>query len=200
MQFYPADAAVPDELRTQDLLLQPLTPDHVHLDYDTVMSSQEQLLRFSNGLWPVDGFPLEENLEDLTRHDEEHRDREAFTYTVLNPDGTVCEGCVYISPWEHVVGHPQIDATLDDIGAGDFEAVVTFWIRSGSVERGLERQLVAGLLDWFEQDWSFQRILFMTNNKLPSQVQVLEELGLSPAYRFGSPTPGVTWLFYGQDS
>jgi hypothetical protein len=198
MTFYPVDAPVPGELRTSDLLLQPLTPEHVQMDYEAVMASREQLLGWSNGLWPREGFTLAENLEDLQGHEQEHLDREAFTYTVMSPDATLCEGCVYINPWEHALEHEYIDATLDDIDAGSNEAVVTFWIRSGSIERDLDRQLVRGLLDWFEREWAFSRVVFMTNSNLPRQVTVLEDAGLQPVYTFGSPTAGLTWLFYGQ--
>ena len=199
MVFYPDDAPVPDELRTRDLLLQPLTPGHVQIDYEAVIESREQLLGFSNGSWPREGFTLDENLEDLEAHEREHHKRVAFTYTVMNPDATHCEGCVYINPWAHALAHRHVDATLDDIDAGDHEAVVTFWIRSGSIEHDLDRQLVGGLLDWFEREWTFSRVVFMTNTHLPRQVTLLEEAGLQQVYDFGSPTAGLTWLFYGQD-
>jgi hypothetical protein len=197
MRFYPDDAPVPEELRTPDLVLRMLSPDHVHMDYEAVMESQEQLLRWSNGSWPVDGFPLSANLSDLQGHEREHSLREAFTYTVLNPDATRCEGCVYINPWSQAIGMRHVDATLDDISAGDDEAVVTFWIRSGSLDRDLDSQLVAGLLDWFALDWGFKRIIFMTNDQLPRQMQILEDAGLEQIYRFGSPEGVTTWLFYG---
>jgi len=194
--FNPEDAPVPEELRTADLLLQPLTPGHVHLDYEAVMASREQLLGWSNGLWPREGFTLEENLEDLEEHDREHRQRIAFTYTVMNPDATRCEGCVYINPWAHALAHRHIAATLDDIDAGDFEAVVTFWVRSSSIERDLDRELVSGLMDWFEREWEFSRVVFMTNSHLPRQVTILEEAGPQPVYTLGSPDGNVNWLFY----
>lgn len=196
MRFYPDDAPVPGELRTSDLLLRMLSPEHVDMDFEAVMESQEQLLRWSNGSWPVDGFPLSANLSDLQRHEREHLQREAFTYTVMNPDATRCEGCVYINPWSQAIGMRHVGATLDDISAGDDEAVVTFWIRSGSLDRDLDSQLVAGLLDWFALDWGFKRIIFMTNDQLGRQMEVLEDAGLELIYQFGSPAGDTTWLFY----
>lgn len=166
------------------------------MDYEAVMESQEQLLHWSNRTWPVDGFPLSSNLADLQRHEEEHLKREAFTYTVMNPDSTRCEGCVYINPWKQEIGTRHVDATMDDVDIGDDEAVVTFWIRSGSLNRGLDSQLVAGLLDWFSREWAFSRIVFMTNDQLPRQMEILEVAGLKEIYRFGSPEGITTWLFY----
>ena len=144
----------------------------------------------------MDGFPLSANLEDLEQHNEEHIQREAFTYTVLSPDGERCEGCVYINPWEHAVAHRHIDATVADIDAGEHEAVVTFWIRSDRLELDYERQLIGGLLEWFKRDWQFGRITFMTNDQLPGQVSVLQEVGLKQTYAFGSPSGTTRWLFF----
>lgn len=196
MSFYPEDASVPDELRTDDLVLRMLTPEHVHMDYEAVMESQEQLRRFSAGSWPTPDFTLAQNLGDLEEHEQEHHRREAFTYTVMNPDGTRCEGCVYINPWQDALAHRHIDATMDDVTVGEHEAVVTFWARTSGFERDLDRQLFSGLVAWFENDWSFSKITFMTNDGLERQVALLEETGFNRRYAFGSQTSDLTWFFY----
>src|SRR5436190_10655528 len=104
MEFYPASAPVPEEKRTDRLLLRPLRATDVELDYDAVMSSAEQLRRWSHSGWPADDFTLEQNRDDLEQHEREHRQREAFTFTVLSLEGGRCLGCVYIkSP------RPEID-------------------------------------------------------------------------------------------
>ena len=93
--FYPGDAPVPEELRTGEFLVRLLRATDVTLDYDAVISSCAELLLGSGGTWPREGFTLEENLADLQRHEQEHRDRVAFTYTVMNPAETECLGCMY---------------------------------------------------------------------------------------------------------
>lgn len=196
MTFYPDNAAVPDELRTGDLLLRMLTPEHVQMDYEAVMESQEQLRTFEAGSWPAPDFRLDQNLEDLERHAREHRERVGFTYTVMNPEGTRCEGCVYINSWERMLGSRHIDATIDDVSVGEHEAVVTFWARTSGLERDLDRQLLDGLLRWFGDDWAFSRVTFMTNDGLERKVTVLEEAGLERIYSFGSNTTDWTWHFY----
>jgi RimJ/RimL family protein N-acetyltransferase len=98
MDFYPAGAPVPNEKRADGLLLRPLRATDVELDYDAVMSSAAQLRRWSQTAWPADDFTLAENLADLERHEREHLERTAFTFTVLNPGGTRCLGCVYLAP------------------------------------------------------------------------------------------------------
>src|SRR5437868_13449286 len=98
MEFYPANAPVPEEKRTNRLLLRPLQATDVELDYDAVMSSAEQLRRWSGRGWPADDFTLIQNLVGLQEHEREHQEREAFTFTVLNLEETHCLGCVYIMP------------------------------------------------------------------------------------------------------
>jgi len=93
--FYPSDEPVPEVLRTDEFLLRPLRATDVQLDYDAVISSRAQLLLSSGGTWPKEGFTLEEELADLERHEREHRERVAFTYTVMNPAETECLGCMY---------------------------------------------------------------------------------------------------------
>ncbi|MBA2453222.1 MAG: hypothetical protein H0V47_08635 [Chloroflexia bacterium] len=198
MSFYPGGAPVLDELRTSDLLLRMLTTEHAEMDYEAVMESQEQLRRFSAGSWPTPDFTLEQNIEDLEEHEREHHERIAFTYTVMNPDATRCEGCVYINPWQQALAHRFIDATMDDVAIVEHEAVVTFWIRESSLERELDRQLVHGLLDWFDAEWSFSRITFMTNDRLERQMELLEDAALERRYSFGSETSDLTWTFYSQ--
>ena len=49
MPFYPDDAPVPTELRTEEFLLRPLRATDVDLDYEAVMATQEALRRGSGG-------------------------------------------------------------------------------------------------------------------------------------------------------
>lgn len=200
MSFYPADAAVPSGLRTADLLLEMLSPDHVELDYEAVMESQEQLRRFSNGSWPAPDFTLAENLKDLEDHAREFRDREAFTYTVLNHDRNRCEGCVYIYPWQATLSHRDVDASIEDVNLADNEATVTFWIRDRGLERDLDRQLVAGLLEWFDREWAFSRVTVMTNDNMPRQLEILAEVGCETRYVFDSVTGNTRWYFVSRPS
>ena len=78
--FYPDGAPVPDMLQTDEFLLRPLRATDVHLDYDAVISSRAELLLSSGGTWPKEGFTLEENLDDLERHEQEHHDRVVLAY------------------------------------------------------------------------------------------------------------------------
>ena len=118
--FVPAGFEPPTQLRTTDFLLEPLGPEHNEPDHSAWSSSIEHIHATpgyddddaDDDEWPVP-LTLEENLRDLRAHARHFRDREGFTYTVLDPsDGDVI-GCVYI--------YPSLDA--------DHDVRVQSWVR-----------------------------------------------------------------------
>lgn len=185
-EFYPARAPVPEEKRTPRLLLRPLRATDVELDYDAVMSSAEALRRWSGSEWPRDGFTLAENLADLERHEREHNERKAFTFTVVNPKETRCLGCVYLVPvW------PEVDALC--VGAAH-AAAVDFWVRTSELAGDLDRHLLATALDWFGSEWAFDCILFTNHPQETRQAALFAEAGLvRSALTWPDGRPG--WAF-----
>lgn len=202
--FYPEDEPVSVGLVGQEMVLEPLSNRHVELDYEAVMESKEALRRWSMSDWPSDDFKIEENAVDLTRHESEHFDRIAFTYTVLNPNGTECLGCVYIKPlgdelrealpaqWAADVAHE------DEHHAQDLEhvAVATFWVRQSRLAENLDRQLLEKLIYWLEEEFSFDRVLFGTAEKDDRQVSLFQELGLKQVHRSELPDGRGARLFF----
>jgi RimJ/RimL family protein N-acetyltransferase len=176
--FYPGDARVPEALWTDEFLLRPLRATDVTLDYDAVISSRAELLLGSGGTWPREGFTLEENLADLERHEQEHRDRVAFTYTIMNPAETECLGCIYIGPLEHILGH--------DRGSGEYlsdsTAYVSFWVRQSRLADRLDRRLLQALIYWFQHEWAFLHVLFIAQKVEERYTHLFEEMGLRFLY------------------
>ena len=170
MTFYPAGAPVPGEKRTDRILLRPLRASDVDLDYDAVMSSAPMLRAWGQSTWPADDFTLAENLEDLRRHEREHEERVAFTYTVLDPAGTRCLGCVYLSPVS-----PVTRALCD--GAA-YPVRVGFWVRASEIANDLDRHLLACLLEWLANEWRFDRVAFLLSQRDTRQMTLLAEAGL----------------------
>jgi hypothetical protein len=178
MAFYPEGKPVPTEWRTNDLWLRVLRPDVTELDYDALMESRVRLRRWSSSSWPADDFTLEKNREDLIGHEREWENREAFAYTVLNPDGSQCEGCVYmygLGSWLH---HVKFEREGDGDQLPDETPVVTFWVRDSALERRLDQQLLTGLREWFKQEWPYQEIAFLITDNLPDDVALVESAGL----------------------
>ena len=168
--FYPAPLPVPDGARTDRLALRPLCATDAEIDYDAVMSSAAELRLWSGGGWPADHLTLEEDIADLERHEREHEDRAAFTYTVLGAGGGRCLGCVYVQPiWP--------EATALCAGATR-AAAVGFWVRTSELASDLDRHLLLTLLDWFRGRWAFGCILFTNTLSETRQAELLAEAGL----------------------
>jgi hypothetical protein len=87
MTFYPANALVPERLQTADFIVRPLTVADCELDLDAMRSRPN-----------FAALTLDDNRQDLIRHEKEHRDRLAFTYTVFDAADQRCLGCLYILP------------------------------------------------------------------------------------------------------
>ncbi|RPI73059.1 MAG: hypothetical protein EHM45_21300 [Desulfobacteraceae bacterium] len=187
MEFYPAGVPVPEENRTDRLFLRPLRITDVELDYDAVMSSAEQLRRWSQSTWPPDDFTLAQDLEDLERHEREHIERKAFTYTVLNPQATQCLGCVYIEAlWADA-------AQL--CGKSNHAAIVSFWVRASELASDLDRHLLESLRKWFQDDWAFDCVLFGTSPQDACQPTLFTETGLEQRLTFPLPNGGLYLVF-----
>ena len=176
--FYPADAHVPEALRTDEFLVRPLRATDVILDYDAVISSRAELLLGSGGTWPREGFTLEENLADLERHEQEHHERVAFTYTVMNPAETECLGCIYIGPLTRILGK---DAGNSEY-LSDRTAYVYFWVRQSRLAVHLDRRLLQALIPWFQNEWAFLHVIFFAQNIEERYTRLYEEMGLRFLY------------------
>ena len=176
--FYPGDARVPEVLRTEEFLVRPLRATDVTLDYDAVISSRAELFLRSGGTWPREGFTLEENLADLERHEREHDERVAFTYTVMNPAETDCLGCIYINPLENFLGHDGADAGY----LSDRTAYVTFWVRQSRLADDLDRRLLRALISWFKDEWAFLHVVFVAQKAEEHHIRLFEEAGMRFLY------------------
>ncbi|NJN81422.1 MAG: GNAT family N-acetyltransferase [Caldilineaceae bacterium] len=183
MDFYPAEHPIPSGTSTDRLLLRPLRATDVELDYDAVISSAEQLRAWSQSSWPGDGFTLAENLDDLQRHEREHIERVAFTFTVLDPTASRCLGCVYLTAVRPVVAQLISDLVAEPV----YVTNVGFWVRTSEVENGLDAHLLATLLAWLAADWRFDRAVFGISHKDPRQTSLLEEAGLERRSEYHLP-------------
>ena len=112
-------------------------------DFDAVITSTARIRRQFGSTWPA-GLTLEQNLVDLGWHQKLFQLRQAFAYTVLDPAGERCLGCVYVDP-------------TDEPGA---EAEVRLWVRDDPDADALDAHLEASVRAWLERDWPFGRVAF----------------------------------------
>ena len=119
--------------------LEPLGPQHNERDHEAWMSSLEHIRSTPGadkwgGEWPVP-MSLEQNLDDLVRHELDFVQRTGFTYSILDGDDVI--GCVYIYPSKRT-GH---------------DAEVASWVRATRAE--MDVQVWRRVSEWIERDWPF---------------------------------------------
>ncbi len=145
----------PQTLRTQHMVLEPLTPDHAQMDYDAFMSSREHLRQTLGwGGWPSDDGTVEENRADLERHWREHQANEAYTYAVLTPDRAREIGCVYLKPLPEGEDVPVAISDLPRPGVR-----IAYWVTAESLPAGLDRHLVERMTQWLRSEWGVESVL-----------------------------------------
>lgn len=142
--FVPEDFIVPDELIHAHFRLQILEPSINELDYQAVMSSRVNLRSIfaEYDEWPADNMTLADNLDDLIIHEKEFIAREAFAYTVLNPDKSKCIGCVYIEPSNR----------------NTTDAEVYYWLSNDT--QHLFKEFQETLKSWLKDKWPFENIAY----------------------------------------
>ena len=187
MEYYPSRAAVPEEMRTNRLFLRPLRATDVELDYDAVMSSAEMLRCWSRSSWPADDFTLSENLDDLLRHEHEHNESQAFTFTVLNLEGTRCLGCVYLTPLS------PLELQLCEGAA--FATNIRLWVRGSEVVNDLDRHLFNTLREWLQAERAFGCQEFIVGPEEARQASLFMEAGLELRLTFSLPDGRVRSAF-----
>jgi hypothetical protein len=176
----PADGFTGDGFKVR-----PLVPSDVVLDHEAVMSSRDFLYHWDQEPpYPPEDFSVEDNLEDLEQMDGEHRTGTRYTYTVMNADETQVLGCIYLLPNDdrmyataEVTSHDGSDLTSVD-------ATVAFWVRVSTWDDGFERVLLEVVLDWLRDDWSLERPVIVTNEKLDHQIATIESLGLRRCFDY----------------
>jgi glutathione S-transferase len=144
--FVPAAFEVPQQMETDQFRLRMLSTGDVEKDYEAVVSSAERLRAMFQQWkgWPREGFTVEENLEDLRRHQKEFERREAFAYTVVRLDETAVLGCVYINPSQH----------------REIDAEVLMWVRESEYEKGLDSALFQTVEKWLKDRWPFEKVVY----------------------------------------
>ena len=193
MSFISPETPVPAVLQNETFNLLPLAVRHAAVDYEAVMSSQEMLRIWSGSPWPHAGFTLAEKEIDLARHAQEHHQRKAFTYTVLDPERETCLGCVYIRPLAELVA-ANLDHLLDISADG---AMARFWVRASLTAGDFERQLLNELCTWFRNDWPFSRLYLHTRSVNHQQIALFLAANLVKQMTLQYPGRGGKHHFYG---
>ncbi len=161
------------------------------------MESRSILLTWEQTGWPAEDFTVRANREDLERLQQRHLDRQAFTYTVLDPTETVCLGCVYLLPPDSPAFAKARVQAMGDSAWSAHRAVVSFWVRASRLPTGLDRRLLDALRTWLREAWTLEHVLFLTSEAFEQQVALLEADGLRLRFRLWTDGKPAAELAFG---
>lgn len=121
--------------------LRPIRAADAELDLPAVLGSRERLWSIYGEAWgwPPADLTLEEDREDLARHEREIEAHESFDYALFDEEETELLGCVYIDPTD-------LDPALDG-------ALVSWWVVDRLAGTEVEAALDAAVPAWLERDW-----------------------------------------------
>ena len=177
----------------EGFVVRPLVPSDVALDHAAVMASREFLYHWGQDPpYPPEDFSVHDNPADLEQMDEAHRNRSRYTYTVLNADVSEVLGCIYLLPGDDRMYRTAEVTSHDGADLSSVDATVSFWVRPSTWAGGFERTLLAAVLDWLRDDWSLERPVIITNEKLHHQIATIESLGLTRRFDYDRDTDMYT--------
>lgn len=187
----------PPELRTDEFALRPIVADDAELDHAAVMETREHLRSWQLSTWPEDDFTVEANRVDLTDLEERHAANRAFTYTVLDPDGATCLGCVYVFPTSAAfLARSTVTPVGQDTWA-DVDAVAYFWVRPSQMALGMDERLLSALRAWFADEWNLEKTVYVTSERFTQQVELIARAGLSRMFEIQEPGKPGRHLAFG---
>ena len=197
MSITDSNEPVPAELRTTDFVLRPIVADDAEMDHAAVMETREHLRLWEQSTWTEDDFTVEANREDLGDLEQRHAEHRAITYTVLDPHGTECLGCVYVFPTSASFLVKSTVTPVGEDGWADVDAVIYFWAPLTRMEAGMDERLLAALRAWFAEEWEVERAVFVTNERFTQQVDLIDRTNMNLKFELVEPGKPGKYLVLG---
>lgn len=197
MTFTDPAVDVPVELRTPEFRLRPIVADDAEADFAAVMETRESLRLWEQSSWPADDFTVEANRADLVGLEKRHAAHRAFTFTVVEPDGSEALGCVYLFPTDATFLAKSTVTPISDASWNDVDAVIYFWARLTRMETGMDERLLGALRSWFASEWGFEHAVYVTNEQFLQQRALLDRTDLDVKFELVEPGKPGTYLVYG---
>lgn len=197
MPFTDSTEPVHAELKTEEFVLRPIVADDTEMDYAAVMETREYLRLWRQSTWPEDDFTVEANRKDLIDLEQRHAAHRAFTYTVLDPAGTRCLGCVYVFPTSATFLAKSTVTPVGDDEWVDVDAVIFFWVRPSQMASGMDKRLLAALRAWFKDEWKLEKTVYVTSEQFTQQVDLLDRTDLSLKFELLEPGKPRKRLVFG---
>jgi hypothetical protein len=197
MTFSDPKNPVPGGMETDEFVLRPIRAADAARDHAAVMETRQYLRVWEQSGWPEENFSVEANRKDLIDLEQRHAEHRAFTYTVVDPRDVECLGCVYIFPTTATfLARSTVTAIGDDVWE-DLDAVIYFWARTSRMVTGMDGRLLAALRGWMQEDWSFPRTAYVTNEQFQQQVDLLNSTDLRVLFELLEPGKPAKYLVFG---
>jgi hypothetical protein len=197
MSFTDPNEPVPTGLSTDEFVLRPIVADDAEKDHAAVVETREYLRLWEQSSWPEDGFTVEANRQDLVGLEQRHAAHRAFTFTVLDPSGAECLGCVYVFPTDATFLTKATVTAVGDEAWADVDAVVYFWVRLSQMQKGTDGRLLAALRTWFADTWGLRNTVYVTNEQFTHQVHLIEGTDLTLKFELLEPDKPGKYLVFG---
>ncbi|SOC57460.1 GNAT family N-acetyltransferase [Ornithinimicrobium cerasi] len=127
--------------------LRPIRASDIDVDYPAVMGSRDRLWATFGEVWgwPPADMTVEQDREDLARHEREIEAHESFNYALFaDEEESALLGCVYIDPPEKQ-------------GA---DADVSWWVVDELVGSEVDARLPEAIAAWLARDWPFRTVRY----------------------------------------
>jgi len=171
--FFPKNKEVPSELLLEGIKVRQLKRTDNELDYRAVLES---------GFRP-EGFPKEENLRQIARHEQDHNKKREFAFTILDKDETVCYGCLFIKPIVPFLKFAFFnDRIFEDLNIKTTSPGFSFWITPKAWKMGLYPKLLHKLGDWFKNEWPFEEWFFLGLRPTADELSEISKLNLKQIF------------------
>jgi hypothetical protein len=173
VEFFPRDRSVPEELIFNGIKIRQLRASDNELDYEAVIES---------GFRPK-GFPREENLEQISRHEKDHDNKIDFAFTILDVEETKCYGCIFIKPLVPFLRFAFFnDRIFEHLDIAKNVPGVSFWITPTGWKMRLYESLLEELPRWFREDWPFEDWYLLGMNPTEDEIKAITKLDLKKIF------------------
>ncbi|KRC51612.1 hypothetical protein ASE16_00490 [Leifsonia sp. Root227] len=188
---------VPAGLTTTEFVLRPIVAGDAANDHAALMETRDELRLWEQSSWPEDDFTVEANRDDLAGLEARHNDRRALTYTVLDPAGRECLGCVYVFPTGASFLTKATVTPVGDDAWVEVDLVVYFWVRRSRMATAMDDRLLAALRAWFADEWDAEKVVIVVSELFAQQVELIRRTDLALQFELVEPQKPGRFLVFG---